>query len=42
LRGVESGFDGIESALSAPKEPTGERQVFDEVARFGSFGGMLF
>ena len=40
--GVEHGFDGVESALAPPKKPAGESEVFDEVARFGSFGGMLF
>ena len=42
LRGVESGFDRVESALAAPEEPAGERGVFDKIARVGSFGRILF
>ena len=41
LRGVERGFDGVKGALTAPEELAGERQVFNEIARFGSFGGVL-
>ena len=42
LRGVECGFDEIESALATPEEPAGESEVFDEIARFGSFRRVLF
>ena len=42
LLGVESGFDGVESALAPPEEPASEGGIFDEVARAGSFGRILF
>ena len=42
LRGVERGFDRVKGALPAPQEPAGERGVFDEVARVGSFGRVFF
>ena len=38
LRGIARGFDGVVGALSAPEKPAGERGVFDEIARVGSFG----
>ena len=42
LRGVERGFYGVVGALPAPEKPAGERGVFDEVARVGSFGRIFF
>ena len=42
LRRVELGFYGVVGALSAPEEPAGERGVFDEIARVGSFGRIFF
>ena len=41
LHGVERGFDRVISALPAPEEPAGERGVFDEMVRVGSFRGVF-